>query len=78
MIGPVLTMTSTGKLRNSLWTIYPELQRIVVVTDGDDFPLERFQSLVKDVTYTSEVNRSKYNVNHLRNESIDNMVTRVA
>jgi hypothetical protein len=49
--------------------LYPELQRIVVVTDGDDFPLERFQSLVKEVTYTSEVNRSKYNVYHLRNES---------
>lgn len=48
---------------------YPELQRLVVVTDGDDFPIAKFQSLVKDVTITGEVNRSKYNVNHLRNES---------
>lgn len=48
---------------------YPELQRLVVVTDGDDFPVAKFQSLVKDVTITGEVNRSKYNVNHLRNES---------
>lgn len=48
---------------------YPHLQRLVVLTDADDFPLSRFQSLVKEVSYAAEVNRSKYNVNHLRNES---------
>jgi hypothetical protein len=51
--------------------LYPELQRIVVVTDAHDFPLQTFQSLVKVVTYTSEVNRSKYNVDHLRNATIE-------
>jgi hypothetical protein len=50
--------------------LFPELQRIVVVTDAHDFPLEKFQSLVKVVAYTNDVNRSKYNVDHLRNESI--------
>ena len=54
--------------------LYPELQRIVVVTDGDDFPLQKFQSLVNEVTYTSDVNRSKYNVYHLRNESFEKWI----
>jgi hypothetical protein len=40
---------------------YPELQQIVVVTDGDDFPVSKFQSLVNNVTFTGHVNRSKYN-----------------
>jgi hypothetical protein len=43
---------------------------IVVVTDADDFPLEYFQSLGLTITYVNEVNRTKYNVNHLRNFSI--------
>jgi hypothetical protein len=47
------------------------LTEIVVVTDADDFPLEYFQSLGLAITYANDVNRTKYNVNHLRNFSIE-------
>jgi hypothetical protein len=50
---------------------YPQLQRLVVLTDGDDFPLEQFRILVSTIDYPTTVNRSKYNVLHLRNESIE-------
>jgi hypothetical protein len=50
---------------------FPELQRIVVVTDADDFPLEKFQSLVPVVSYSENVDRNKYNVQRLRNLSIN-------
>jgi hypothetical protein len=47
------------------------ITEIVVVTDADDFPLGYFQSLGLIITYASDANRTKYNVNHLRNFSID-------
>jgi hypothetical protein len=49
---------------------FPELQRIVVVTDADDFPLTKFESLVAEVSFAKDVDRSKYNVHSLRNLSI--------
>lgn len=48
---------------------YPHLNRLVVLTDAHDFPLERFQILLPNISYATHYNRSRYNVNHLRNQS---------
>jgi hypothetical protein len=47
------------------------LNRLVVLTDADDFPLAKFQSLIPNVTYTQSYNRTRYNVNHLRQASYE-------
>jgi hypothetical protein len=41
----------------------------VVLTDAHDFPLERFQAIIPNISYSTQYNRSRYNVEHLRNES---------
>jgi hypothetical protein len=48
---------------------YPHLNRLVVLTDAHDFPLERFQAIIPNISYATQYNRSRYNVEHLRNES---------
>ena len=42
-----------------------------MVTDADDFPISKFQSLGKKVVYAAEMDRQKYNVDNLKNFSID-------
>lgn len=48
---------------------YPELKRIVVLTDDGAFPKETFEKLVPHVEYNNGVDRTKYNVDHLANGS---------
>jgi len=50
---------------------YPELNRLVVLTDDDTFPVDTFQTLVKNITYSDQVDRNKYNVQSLANRSFE-------
>jgi hypothetical protein len=50
--------------------LYPEINRLVVVTDADDFPAQQFQALVPNISFFAEQNRSIYNVQSLRNQSV--------
>jgi hypothetical protein len=57
-----------------LLQLHPQINRMVVMTDGDDFPLTTFQSLIPNITYASDQDRSKYNVQHLANKSMESWV----
>lgn len=46
---------------------YPELKRVVVLTDDATFPKKKFEALGAHIEYNDNVDRDKYNVDHLAN-----------
>jgi hypothetical protein len=46
------------------------LKRMVVMTDGDDFPLDEFRELVPEVVFSTDTDRHKYSVEHILRKPI--------
>jgi hypothetical protein len=54
--------------------MHPLIQSLLVVTDADDCPLHKFQTLSSNVTFAVDIGRSRFNVRLLANQSKDTLM----